>query len=434
MIKKDLLSRLKPKRVLVVGDLMLDVYKYGSVNRISPEAPVPVFSVEKTTQLPGGAGNVALNLAKLGCEVVLIGRIGYDGYGEDLVEILRHVHVDYGHLIREAAFTTTMKNRLIADGQHLLRLDEEELLPISRESEERAVEAASEVMEQVDIVTISDYAKGFCSHRLVQKIIKLAQEANVPTLVDPKGDQYGKYAGATLVKPNLKEAYAAAHCPKNTPLHEIAAAILGQTAVECLLVTRSEEGMSLFTTDEGQRDFPVHAKDVIDVCGAGDTVLAMLAFGLANQVEIDQTIALANVAASVTVEKVGCYSATLSDVAAKLLQSETNKPFYDSSDLPTLQFALSDEKVEVVCVDQEYEISNHLFEVIQTLCQEKEERVLIIYLDCDEISAALLHFFTSFDGIDYVILRQESFDAFLADFTPAKTTYLGNLLARLISL
>lgn len=310
------LSHLQPFKALVLGDFLLDMYTTGKVRRISPEAPVPVMEVLKQESRPGGAGNVVLNLAALGATVFAVGRIGDEPFGAELKQLLRRI--DTNSLLVELNYRTPVKNRFIADSQQLIRVDFETTSPLHPDLEKKILAQLKILIPQVQVVALSDYGKGFLTNRLIRAALQMAKEANIPTVVDPKGIDFIKYKGATVLKPNLMESYAAAKLPTEAPLEEVAR-VLAPLA-DILLITRSEAGISVFKGGE-RSDFPVRSKEVKDVTGAGDTVLAMLCLGLANGLDIYEAAQLANVGASLSVERLGCVQITLPELAKRLLET-----------------------------------------------------------------------------------------------------------------
>ncbi|HEX2582878.1 MAG TPA: bifunctional ADP-heptose synthase, partial [Chlamydiales bacterium] len=258
-------SSIQPFKALVVGDFMLDTYTTGRVKRISPEAPVPVMEVLNQESRPGGAGNVVLNLIALGAEVFAVGRLGADSAGEELKKRLRCANT--AGLVLEPNYKTPVKNRFISDSQQLLRVDFETLSPLLPDCEEEVVAFVEKKLPFVHVMAISDYGKGFLTPRLLRRLIDLAKDQKIPILIDPKGIDFSKYRGATLLKPNLAEAYAAAKLPASASLDEVAQTLLVMTNVDLLLITRSEAGISLFERDGSRSDFPVHSKEVKDVTG-----------------------------------------------------------------------------------------------------------------------------------------------------------------------
>lgn len=329
------LSRLQPFKVLVLGDFLLDTYTTGKVRRISPEAPVPVMEVIRHEARPGGAGNVALNLRALGGEVFCVGRIGDDVYGEQLKKLLSGM--DLSSLVIEKGYPTPVKNRLIADSQQLMRIDSETITWLLPELEERLLMQLKRLIPSMQVVAISDYGKGFLTNRLIQAAIEIARSANIPVIVDPKGTDFTKYKGASILKPNLSEAHAAAKKHASTPLEEVAEQILSQTAIDRLLITRSEAGMSLFSSNATREDFPVVSKEVKDVTGAGDTVLAVLCLALANHLDLPTSVQLSNIAAGIAIERLGCVQVTLPEIAERLLK---NTKIFDVSQTYALEQVL----------------------------------------------------------------------------------------------
>lgn len=311
-------EELKRVQVLVVGDLMLDQYTTGCIERISPEAPVPIFQVKANRTLPGGAGNVLLNLISLGAHVRMVGRIGMDETGDAVLQALAEEGADTQYVYREEKFITPLKNRFIADSQQVLRVDMERSAPLSLEIEEQIIAQIPQMFAGVEVVTLSDYGKGSLTNRVLEKIISYAKQKTIPVIVDPKGSDFTKYQGATILKPNLSEAYAAARLSKEASLETVAQAIRLTCVTDMLLITRSEQGMTLFDSSLRRFDFPVRSKDVKDVTGAGDTALAMVSVALGSQIEIESAIQLANIAAGIAIERVGCVRVTLSELEARL--------------------------------------------------------------------------------------------------------------------
>lgn len=294
----------EPKNVLVAGDLMLDIYTIGEVARISPEAPVPVLRVTSEEHLPGGAGNALLNLVSLGMNVVALGRVGTDEGGEHLLSVLESEKVDTTHIIRDEGYQTPLKNRMIASGQQLVRIDYEEPSP-------HTTPFNPQTLNDIDVVAISDYAKGFLTPAYLEALISEAQLRKIPIVVDPKGRDFTRYAGVTLLKPNLSEAITAAGLGHEATLDEIAAELL--SSVETLMITRSSDGISLF--EQGTRhDFPAHVQEVKDVTGAGDTVLAIITAALANNMPLTEAAELANIAAGIAIERLGCARISQADL------------------------------------------------------------------------------------------------------------------------
>ncbi|MBX7066946.1 MAG: HldE protein [Parachlamydiales bacterium] len=403
----------KPFKVLVLGDFMLDTYTTGRVKRISPEAPVPVMEVLKQESRPGGAGNVVLNLTTLGATVFAVGRIGGDTEGLELKKRLSSA--DTSCLLVEPGYKTPVKNRLIADSQQLIRVDFETITPIQAEFEEAIREKLEILIPQVDIVAISDYGKGFLSNRLIQTAIELARKAKIPSIVDPKGIDFQKYRGATVLKPNLSEAYAAAKCASSATLDEVAKAL--RPLAEILLITRSEAGISIFEADGKRFDFPVRSKEVKDVTGAGDTVLSMICLGLANGLDIQQAAQLANIAAGLSIERLGCAQITLSELAERLLEEDCDTKIFDESHTFAIRQVLKGKKYALLVLEKGQMMSNGLFRTIRQLSQ-KEGQELIIYVRDTEPGDELIHLLSSLHEIDYIILQTESLKNLCSEIHP----------------
>src|SRR5581483_356177 len=403
-----MLSRFSPIRVLVIGDFMLDTYTAGKVKRISPEAPVSVLHVQKEESLPGGAGNVALNLISFGAKVIAVGRIGFDAAGDELRNSLEREGVDVDNLLLQKGYKTPVKNRLIADAQQILRVDFESQSLLPSQMEEEVLEKLPLLMDKVQIVAISDYAKGFLSRSLLEKIIQMASTKQIPVIVAPKGTDFFKYSGATVLKPNLSEAYAAAKLPQEASLDQVAHAILQTCGVEMLIVTRSEAGISLFNKAGQQFDFPVRSKEVKDVTGAGDTVLSMISIALANQLDIKYAVQLANIAAGMAIERLGCARIHLSEMAQRLLEFDVENKIFDEEHLFALQQVLKGKRYTVLGVDSQQGMSTALFRSLRKLSSREPEKKLIVYVcdnDPDEEFVSLL---SSLAEVDFIVLKRES--------------------------
>ncbi len=344
------LATIAPRTILVVGDCILDRYTFGHSKRISPEAPVPVVVVDREESKAGGAGNVALNLLSMGMRPRLLSRVGDDPTGRHLVMLLEEEGVDTSGVVEEEGFSTPTKTRVIASSQQLVRIDRELAQSISLAYERRIVDDLPRLFEGVDLVAISDYAKGTLSPTLLTAVIRYAKAHGIPCITDPKGTDFRKYAGSTILKPNAAETLRAAPPHAGLSLEEAAVALLGQIAVDVLMVTRSEEGISLFYPDGRREDFPVTQKEVRDVTGAGDTVLAMLSAAYASGVPLHEAVALSNVAASCAVERIGCACVCLHEVASRLLEQNSAGKICSGEVFSRLKSAFRDEKLLMIRV------------------------------------------------------------------------------------
>ncbi|MFZ5556971.1 MAG: D-glycero-beta-D-manno-heptose-7-phosphate kinase [Pseudomonadota bacterium] len=295
-----LAASIRAARVLVVGDVMLDRYWFGEVSRISPEAPVPIIKIDRTEERPGGAANVARNAAALGARVWLLSVVGTDEAGRSLERLLAGEAVN-AKLQQDPQLTTTVKLRAIARHQQLLRIDFE--TPPNHEVLLSKLEDFRRLLPEADAVILSDYGKGGLTH--IATMIELANAAGVPVLVDPKGDDYARYRGATLLTPNRGEFREVAGSWKSEEeFTSKAQRLRRELGLQALLVTRSEEGMTLFREAEVIHA-PADAREVFDVSGAGDTVIATLAVMLAAGADLPAAVRLANRAAGIVVGKLG---------------------------------------------------------------------------------------------------------------------------------
>ena len=304
---ESLFNRARDVRLLVVGDLMLDEYLWGKAERISPEAPVQVVEVTREDVRLGGAGNVINNLVALGCRVVACSVIGGDDNGTILQRAFTGKGVDVNGVFQDPMRATSKKTRVVAANQQIVRIDRESKESISAEFEERILEFITEREGQFKAILISDYAKGVLTPKTLEGIISIARKMKVPVVVDPKGMDYCKYSGASILTPNRKEAEIAAGITivDEQSLKAAALKLLDDVDLEALLITRSEQGMSLFLRGGETVHIPTVAREVYDVTGAGDTVLAVLGLALACGRDYADAAQLANVAAGIAVGKVG---------------------------------------------------------------------------------------------------------------------------------
>lgn len=322
-------------RLLVVGDLMIDHYLWGSCNRISPEAPVQVIDIERESCILGGAGNVVNNLLALGAKVSVASVIGKDANGELLQNLLQQAGADACFLITSEMRKTSRKSRLMAAHQQVVRYDSETKAAITSEEEAQLLGLLLPALPQFDVVLLSDYGKGVLTNKVCQEIIQNCCTHNIKVLIDPKGTDYSKYKGAYLITPNRKEAAAATGLSlhNNEQLLLAGRQLKQSLSLAYVIVTLSEAGMAYF--DEELHLIPTQAKDVYDVTGAGDTVLAALGFALANNKPLAEACHFANYAAAVVVAKVGSATATLGEIEAFIAstrKAEGSEIFIKSSE------------------------------------------------------------------------------------------------------
>jgi len=398
------LGKLKRCRVLVAGDLILDSYTIGKAKRISPEAPVAVVNVIKEENLPGGAGNVLLNLVSLGAEAIILGRTGSDAAGATLRNLLAAEAIDVASIVEQESFPTPVKNRVIADNQQIVRIDNEQTTPLLPHIEKDIIATLPALMKEIDILAISDYAKGFLTPTLLKALIAQAKEYKIPVIVDPKGVDYSKYQGADIVKPNLGETFAAAGVEADTSLEDAAQHLLAVTGISTLMVTRSSQGISLFHADGASHHFPVRVKEVKDVTGAGDTVLAMLTVAIASGLSLSEAVQLCNVAAGIAIEKVGCARVTIAQLAQRLLEFDgANKVFFKEH-LFALKTALQDQEYSIIDLPNDSGLTPDIYHTIKTHAQEPDKRLVISLKNPSQLYVDML---SSLREVHSIILDEE---------------------------
>ena len=307
-----LIGRMAGSRILVVGDLMVDRFLWGKVHRISPEAPVPVVRLGSETSVLGGAGNVARNLRALGAEVGLVGVAGSDRAGDEMLALLSEAGLDGAGIVREAGRTTTVKSRVIAHQQQVVRIDREDSDRLQEASTAALKERCLDSLERTQGVIVSDYAKGVVTPALLSSLMPAAEKARAPVAVDPKPVHSKHYEGATVVTPNLMEAMAMTGLPGGTQpeVRALGEALMSQLRCRAVLLTQGEEGMSLFQEGQSPQLIPTSAREVYDVTGAGDTVIAVFTLALVAGASLTESAILANSAAGIAVGKLGTATVT----------------------------------------------------------------------------------------------------------------------------
>ena len=318
-VTTDALERFRDCPVLVVGDLMLDEFVWGRVSRISPEAPVPVVEVTRRSFVPGGAANTAANIGALGGIATVAGVVGQDSAGERVAELLRAGGVRTGPILRDPAAATTTKTRVIAHSQQVVRIDTEPAGDLGDEAATRLLDAIRAELPAARGCVVSDYGKGVVTRAFAERLIAMCRAAGVPVVVDPKGTDYGKYRGATVVKPNQLEAGRALNRELRTGgdverAGVDLAPILGEDTAA--LITRGAHGMTLFEPGQAPLHLPAQAREVYDVTGAGDTVAGVLALALASGLDLPGACRLAGLAAAIVVGKVGTATCSLEELQA----------------------------------------------------------------------------------------------------------------------
>ena len=321
-----LLEHFSQVRVLCVGDIMLDRFIQGKVERISPEAPVPIFQFIQEKQMLGGAGNVVANLNALGCKTFFVGMVGKDDSGLQIANLLQSLKTDF-YLQESDNRPTIVKTRFIAGNNHILRFDKEKKMPLTQQEEENLLSRLEMEIQKSDIVLLSDYAKGVLSDFVTKEIIRICQKANRRTLVDPKGSDYSKYAGAFLIKPNRKELELASGLELDlsdsdflTRVGNAARQVLDKFSIQNMIVTLSEKGMLYVSGDSSKEQIylSTYAREVFDVSGAGDTSLATLGIALASGADIRDAMELANTASGIVVGKLGTATVSIDELKKSL--------------------------------------------------------------------------------------------------------------------
>ena len=325
----------KKPHILVVGDIMLDNYLWGSCKRISPEAPVQIVDIKKETNVLGGAGNVVNNLVSLNCNVTIMSVVGEDSAAQQLSVMLDELKVNK-FLIHDTKRETTQKTRIISANQQVIRYDKESKEDISSKIEKILVYKLFETIDIFDLVIISDYGKGVITKELSHKIIFAASGADIKVLVDPKGDDYSKYIGAYLLTPNKNEAQNATGIKINDDesLYKALHTLQNTASLSVPMITLSEDGIAILNKNNKIIKKPTLAKEVYDVTGAGDAVIASLGYSLANGMDIEESIEFANLAAGVVVSKLGNATATLEEIEA---YKRTLQPYKIESNIKSFE-------------------------------------------------------------------------------------------------
>jgi D-beta-D-heptose 7-phosphate kinase/D-beta-D-heptose 1-phosphate adenosyltransferase len=318
------IGRLAEVSVLCIGDVMLDRYVYGSVDRISPEAPIPILRIEREAAMLGGAGNVVRNLVALGARAAFVSVVGNDSAGREISELITGIAGVEPYFTVERGRETTIKTRYVAAGQQLLRADRETVAAVASSVGEDLRRLAVNAIDDARVVVVSDYGKGVVTPELTSALIKAGRGAHKPIIVDPKGRDFSRYRGATVMTPNRLELAAATAMAVGTDAEIIAAArrLITQCMLDWVLVTRGADGMTLVDREGAAIHLPTEAREVFDVSGAGDTVVAMLAASIGAGASVEDAARLANTAASIVVGKVGTAVASAAEIVAALHAQE----------------------------------------------------------------------------------------------------------------
>lgn len=307
MFEKKFLESFSELNVLIVGDVMLDRYWWGSVSRISPEAPVPVVNLENMSLVAGGAANVAANVAGLGAKPFLIGIIGEDEEAGFFSEILKEKNISSDFLVKSSNRRTTIKTRVIAHSQHVVRIDQETKLKLTEREEENIWKRIEKLIDSADVIIVSDYGKGIITENITSRLITIARGKDKFVMVDPKGKNYHKYKGATILTPNRFEVAEVLQLEdyEQSTIENAGQQMLNDYSLDSLLITQGEAGMTLFEKNGKTTHLPVSARNVYDVTGAGDTVIACLATAVGGKATLMKAAKFANQAAGLVVEQMG---------------------------------------------------------------------------------------------------------------------------------
>jgi len=336
-----MLKELKEKNpnIIVIGDLILDKYLWGNCDRISPEAPVQIIDIDSDSYFLGGAGNVANNLISLGANVTILSVVGQCGTASKITDLLKTAKVNSKHIIFEKNRRTSQKTRLISSQQQVIRFDRETLNDISEDSQDNLIAIFSSIVNDYDFVVLSDYGKGVLTEKLTQSIIKISKENDVKLIVDPKGSDYSKYKGAYTITPNKKEAVLATgiNITDTESLTNALIQLKDNLKLDKSLITLSHDGIAAY--DIELKEFPTSAIEVFDVTGAGDTVIASLAFALSSGLSFENAIKLSNLAAGVVVAKIGSATASIEEIIefeSKLHKSSFEDHIKDRREIKTI--------------------------------------------------------------------------------------------------
>ncbi len=409
----------KAPKILVIGDLMVDYYFWGSSDRISPEAPVPVVSINNESRVLGGAGNVINNLKALNAKVDVMSVVGECGVSTELKSLLNEIEIDTQYLTTEPKRISSKKTRIIAAQQQVVRYDQENSTEITETSQKTLLSNFRKRITDYDCVLLSDYGKGVLTDELTQQLIKIAKQHSVKILVDPKGLDYSKYKGAYLLTPNKKEASEATgiNITDDASLACTIKQLKEEYELDVSLITLSEQGVAIY--DGELRNHPTQTREVFDVTGAGDTVLASLGFALSCELDIDEAVKFANLAAGVVVGKIGSATATLNEIIE--YESSLNKSTSDAhiktlNEITALSEELKTRGKKIVFTNGCFDLL-HAGHVRYLEASKNFGDVLILGLNSDRSVAALkgvgrpinaqidrAYILAALEAVDYVVI------------------------------
>jgi len=412
----------KQPKILVIGDLMIDHYLWGECERISPEAPIPIVNIDDENTVLGGAGNVVNNLVALGAQTDILSVIGDCDIANELGTLLSNINVSTNHLVKEKGRLSSKKSRIIASHQQVIRYDRESDYDISEKSQQTLFDQYKKILKQYDIVLLSDYGKGVLTDSLTRDLIQEANNLGIKVLVDPKGINYFKYSGAYLLTPNKKEASLATNIDiiDDSSLLRAITQLKEKCSLNVSLITLSENGVAIYDND--LRVHPTMAREVYDVTGAGDTVLATLGYALSSNYDIDQAVEFANLAAGVVVGKIGSATASIdeiNDYKSSLHQSSSEEHIKTLIEIEVLSTKLKDKGKKIVFTNGCFDIL-HAGHVRYLETAKSFGDILIVGVNSDksvrtlkgetrpinsEQDRALL--IASLEAVDYVIIFNE---------------------------
>ncbi len=412
------ISKFDRCNILVVGDLMVDEYLWGDVERISPEAPVQVVTIKDEDFSLGGSGNVVNNIVALGAKVSAVGVIGTGSDGQLLLNKLNELGVDIAGIFQDSNRPTTRKTRIIASNQHVLRIDRETKESISEPAFEAIAKYLEEKIPDVDVVLISDYGKGLITEALMARLIAAAQKHKKITIADPKGLDFSKYSGVSLITPNKKEAALASgiEVVDETTLIEAGNKILQRVGIDKLLITCGKDGMVLFDRNKAPYKIRAETRQVYDVSGAGDTVLAVFGLSVASGISFEDGAVLANTSAGIVVGKVGTATVSRQELSSALKHDDISLKHKDLSELPVLIQDMKKKGKRLVMTNGCFDLL-HAGHIMLFSASKKLGDVLIVAIDDDDsvrdlkgkgrpvISAReRVRIISALDSVDYVVV------------------------------
>ena len=412
------ISKFDRCNILVVGDLMVDEYLWGDVERISPEAPVQVVTIKDEDFSLGGSGNVVNNVVALGAKVSAVGVIGTGTDGQLLLNKLNELGVDIAGIFQDSNRPTTRKTRIIASNQHVLRIDRETKESISEPAFEAIAKYLEDKIPDVDVVLISDYGKGLITEALMARLIAAAQKHKKITIADPKGLDFSKYSGVSLITPNKKEAALASgiEVVDEKTLIEAGNKILQRVGIDKLLITCGKDGMVLFDRNKAPYKIRAETRQVYDVSGAGDTVLAVLGLAVASGISFEDGAVLANTSAGIVVGKVGTATVSRQELSSALKHDDISLKHKDLSELPVLIQDMKKKGKRLVMTNGCFDLL-HAGHIMLFSASKKLGDVLIVAIDDDDSVRSLkgkgrpvisarerVRVISALDSVDYVVV------------------------------